>query len=71
MKAAVVIVHESMARISPSTYAETACRFQEGEMVAICSEHNDFDLVEDGSGHTGWVARKDLERVIPSPDHRG
>jgi hypothetical protein len=34
--------------------------------VAIRSEYNDFDLVEAGSGHAGWVARKDLERVIPS-----
>jgi hypothetical protein len=65
MNEAIVIAHESPARVSPANVAETSFKLREGEMVAVSAEGGEFVLVQAAMGRAGWVARADLARVVP------
>jgi uncharacterized protein YgiM (DUF1202 family) len=41
-----------------------------GETVTVCAEHQGFVLVQTSTGHSGWVARVDLARVVPQSGDR-
>jgi len=62
---AVIVAQETPALISPITKAAPAFKLRSGEMVAITGHYNDFTLVQNSTGHTGWVAQTDLTPLIP------
>jgi hypothetical protein len=63
---AVVISLEAPAWNSPVPVADPAFKLHEGETVEVRAEHQDFALVQTSTGRSGWVARADLARVVPS-----
>jgi hypothetical protein len=62
---AVVVAREASARISPAANGEVASKFREGETLAVHGRYQDFLLVEDASGNSGWVAQAEVMPVIP------
>jgi hypothetical protein len=62
---AVVIAHDAPAWNSPVRVAEPVFKLREGEAVIVRAEHQDFALVKTSAGHSCWVARADLTRVVP------
>ncbi len=61
---AVVIAKEAPARISPVTNGETSFKLRPGEMVSIHGHYNNFALVQNSTGHSGWVAQTDITPLI-------
>jgi len=62
---AVVIAPAASARTSPVPAAEPAFTLREGETVSVSAEHQDFVLVHTAAGRSAWVARADLDRIVP------
>jgi len=62
---AVVLAHDAPAWNSPVRVAEPVFKLREGEAVIVRAEHQDFALVKTSAGHSCWVARADLTRVVP------
>jgi len=62
---AVVISPDVPARISPVTNGETSFKLRAGELVSIQGRYNDFTLVQNSTGHVGWVAQSDIISIIP------
>jgi len=62
---AVVIANDAPAWNSPVRVAEPVFKLREGEAVIVRAEHQDFALVKTSAGHSCWVARADLTRVVP------
>ena len=65
MHAAVVLIDQTPARVSPVPMGDTAFVLPEAETVAINAEHDDFVLVRTRAGLSGWVARANLGAVVP------
>jgi hypothetical protein len=65
MHEAVVLIHQTPARVSPAPMADTAFVLREAESVTITAEHEDFTLIRTGGGLSGWVARANLGAVVP------
>jgi hypothetical protein len=62
---AVVVASEVSARISPVTDGEVSFKLRPGEMVTIDGHYNEFALVKNSAGHSGWVAQSDITPLIP------
>jgi len=62
---AIVVSSDVSARISPVTTGETSFKLHAGEMVTIDGYYNDFALVKNSAGHSGWVAQNDITLLIP------
>jgi hypothetical protein len=62
---AVVLTQDAAARIAPVSNGETSFKLHPGEMVSIDGHYNDFTLVKNSAGHSGWVAQNDITPVIP------
>jgi len=62
---AVVISADAPARISPVTNGETAFKLRPGEIVNIQGRYNEFTLIQNSTGYSGWVAQNDITPVIP------
>jgi hypothetical protein len=65
MHAAVVLVNQTPARVSPVPMGDTAFVLPEAETVTITAVHEDFVLVRTRAGQSGWVARASLGAVVP------
>lgn len=65
MHAAVVLVNETQARVSPAPMGDTAFVLAEGETVTLSAQREDFALIRARDGRSGWVARANLGAVIP------
>jgi len=65
MHAAVVLVDQTPARVSPVPMGDTAFVLPEAETVTITAEHEDFALIRTRRGLSGWVARANLGAVVP------
>jgi hypothetical protein len=65
MRAAVVLVNQAPARVSPVPMGDTAFVLPEAETVTITAEHEDFILIRTRAGASGWVARGNLGAVMP------
>jgi hypothetical protein len=65
MHAAVVLINQTPARVSPVPMSETAFVLREAETVTITAQHEDFVLVRTRGGLLGWVARANLGAVVP------
>jgi hypothetical protein len=65
MHAAVVLVNQTPARVSPVPMGETAFVLPEAETVTMTARYEDFILVRTRAGLSGWVARANLGAVVP------
>jgi type IV secretory pathway VirB2 component (pilin) len=65
MHAAVVLVDQTPARVSPVPMGDTAFVLPEAETVTITAEHEEFALIRTRGGLSGWVARANLGAVVP------
>jgi len=66
MHAAVVLIDQTPARVSPVLMADTAFVLHEAETVTITATHEDFMLIRARGGRSGWVARANLGTVVPN-----
>jgi tetratricopeptide (TPR) repeat protein len=62
---AVVIDPKAAALISPFPAAQVLYSPAPGEMVTVRKAYNDFLLVRDASGHSGWMSKTQIAPVIP------
>ena len=62
---AVVIASDVSARISPVTNGEAAFKLSPGETVALKGKYHDFALVQNSTGHSGWVAQSEITPLVP------
>jgi hypothetical protein len=65
MRAAVILVNQTPARVSPVPMGDTAFMLPEAETVTMTAEHEDFVLIRTRAGLSGWVARANLGAVVP------
>ena len=65
MRAAVILVNQTPARVSPVPMGDTAFVLPEAETVTMTAEHEDFVLIRTRGGNSGWVARANLGAVVP------
>lgn len=63
--AAVVLINQTPARVSPVPMGDTAFVLPEAETVTVRAEHEDFMLIRTRGGLSGWVARANLGAVVP------
>ena len=61
---AVVVEKNAAALISPFPAAQTEFTPAPGETVTVQKAYNDFLLVTDRAGHSGWIAKGQIEPVI-------
>jgi hypothetical protein len=64
---AVVITPDAPARISPTTLGETSFKLASGALTTLHGRYHDFVLVNDTTGHSGWVRQSDLVPLMPEP----
>jgi hypothetical protein len=62
---AVVISRKAPARTSPVAAAEEEFALREGETVTVRAVRPGFALVQTPAGRLGWVARNQIEDVVP------
>ena len=65
MHAAVVLIDQTPARVSPVPMGDTAFVLAEGDTVTLTAKHEDFALIRTRSGLSGWVARANIGAVVP------
>jgi hypothetical protein len=65
MREAVVLVHETPARVAPAPMGDTAFVLREAETVTMVADHDEFVLIRTGDGRSGWVSRADVGAVVP------
>jgi hypothetical protein len=63
--AAVVLIDQTPARVSPVPMGDTAFVLPEATTVTVTAEHEDFLLIRTRDGLSGWVARANLGPVVP------
>ncbi len=64
---AVVLTDASPVRVSPVPMGDPLFVLPEAETVRITAEHDEYVLVQTGSGKTGWMARANVAPVVPRP----
>jgi tetratricopeptide (TPR) repeat protein len=62
---AVVIDKNASALISPFPAAQTVFSPAPGETVTVQKAYNDFLLVADRAGHSGWINKSQVTPVVP------
>ena len=62
---AVVTDKKAAALISPFPAAQTVFSPAVGESVTVQKAYNDFLLVTDHAGHSGWISKAQVSQVIP------
>jgi hypothetical protein len=65
LHAAIILVNQTPALVSPVPMADTAFVLPEAETVQMVAKHEDFILVRTRSGLSGWVSRGNVEAVVP------
>lgn len=65
LHAAVIVTAATPVQVSPVPMGDPLFTLPEGETVTITAEHEDFVLVQTGSGRKGWVSRVNLVAVVP------
>jgi len=62
---AVVIGKNASALISPFPAAQTVFSPAAGETVVVQKAYDDFLLVKDSAGHSGWIDKTEIAPVVP------
>ncbi len=68
MNHGVITGDDTTLRVSPFASASKAARIKDGELVRIADTYKDFVLVKSSAGSSGWIAKKEIEPVIPVQD---
>jgi len=63
---AVVIDKNASALISPFPDAQSAFTPSPGETVTVEKAYDDFLLVKDAAGKSGWISKKQIMPIVPS-----
>jgi hypothetical protein len=63
--AAVVIVADAPARVSPVPLGDPLFVLPEAEMVRIGASHEGFVLVQTAAGRSGWVSQTSVAAIVP------
>jgi hypothetical protein len=63
---AVIVGTRSTAHIAPAASSGAAFELKPGEIVSARREHGDFVLVRTVDQRSGWVAKDEIERIIPA-----
>jgi tetratricopeptide (TPR) repeat protein len=63
---AVVIDKNASALISPFVAAQAAFSPLPGETVTVQKAYDDFLLVRDPAGHSGWIGKTQISPIIPT-----
>ncbi|MCE0522416.1 MAG: tetratricopeptide repeat protein [Methylacidiphilales bacterium] len=66
LRQAVVTDKNASALISPFPAAQTVFSPPPGETVTVQKAYNDFFLVKDAAGHTGWISKTQITPIVPS-----
>jgi tetratricopeptide (TPR) repeat protein len=66
LRQAVVVEKNAVALISPFPAAQTVFSPSPGETVTVEKAYNDFFLVADPAGHTGWIVQTQIAPIVPS-----
>src|SRR5262249_33861096 len=64
---AVIQNAQAKAHIAPAADAQTTFDLKAGEIVIAQREYGDFVLVRTLGQRSGWVSKRDVDRVIPKP----
>lgn len=59
----VVVVADARLRISPFESAASTGSIKEGRLLTPLKAHNDYVLVKDETGRTGWLARNEFMAI--------
>ncbi len=62
----VVMNKDAAALISPFPAAQKVFAPSPGETVTVEKAYDDYFLVNDSAGHSGWIAKSEVEPVVPS-----
>jgi hypothetical protein len=65
LHAAVVVTPATPARVSPVPMGDPLFTLAEAETVTMAAKHDDFVLIQTGSGRSGWVSRANIVAVVP------
>jgi hypothetical protein len=63
--AAVILVAQTPARVSPVPMGDPAFTLPEAETVSLIATHEDYALIRTRAGLAGWVALANLGAVLP------
>jgi hypothetical protein len=63
--AAVVLIDQTPARVSPVPMGDSGFVLPEAATVTVTAQHEDFLLIRTADGRSGWVARANLGAVVP------
>jgi tetratricopeptide (TPR) repeat protein len=66
LRQAVVVDKNALALISPFPAAQTVFSPSPGETVTVQKAYDDYLLVKDAAGHTGWISKTQVAPIIPS-----
>jgi len=65
LRQAVVIDKNASALISPFPAAQTVFAPAPGETVTVQKAYDDFFLVKDNAGHSGWISKTQITPIVP------
>lgn len=68
MNQGVITSDDATLRVSPFASASKTTRIKDGELVRIAKTYKDFVLVKPSAGNSGWIAKKEIEPIIPIQD---
>jgi hypothetical protein len=66
LRQAVVVDKNASALISPFPAAQMVFSPSPGETVTVQKAYDDYLLVKDAAGHTGWISKTQVAPIIPS-----
>jgi hypothetical protein len=65
LHSAVVVTASAPVRVSPVPMGDPLFTLAEAETVRMLAEHDEYVLVQTPAGKTGWIARANIEPLIP------
>ena len=63
---AVIQNTKTSVHIAPAANAQSTFELKAGDLVTAKGEHGDFVLVRTFDQHSGWVNKRDVQRIIPT-----
>jgi hypothetical protein len=61
----VVVTPNAKAYVAPATNAESSFNLNAGQQVNRNGQYQDFILIADSDGHTGWVKQSEIIPILP------
>ena len=64
-KSSIIITPDNRLLVSPFSSSAAEGTIQEGKVVTVKKEYNNFYLIEDGANRTGWLPKDSIEHIMP------